>query len=307
MTSSHRGFHDRDGSFSNGGDSIPPISAPGLHVQAPGLHVQAPGLHVQAPLDLRPYTNWDESSMALSTPLAESSHARALRTARSTVLNCTELYCTVDVDDSSVSRGGSKGEISALADRAALVIWPSGPPPSAAGTMLAAAAAATVLPPLNETWLMESAKQVRTAMFRTARKVDDPLLFLVGTLRVNAFKIARLPRFATREEGRDWIGAVLWAFEEKVAPWLPPPPKPVSPPVEDLAAQQEAARREAAEDLHAQGHAAQSAQSSKLKAQSPELTAARRHSIAAGSAPGRTSAASHRVARRKSFEDAKGT
>ena len=83
---------------------------------------------------------------------------------------------------------------------------------------------------------------------RIVRTVD----FLLGTVRNHLTSVASIDSFASKEEGKTWLSALLYPFEEAVQPWLPPPPPPPAPP-QDLAAEQEAARLAAQEDIKRNG------------------------------------------------------
>ena len=186
---------------------------PGAFAPPPGAFAPPPGANAPPPCT-RPYTAGG------SIPLGWRSPRELLACARRAVsseLN-TELSA---VDDSSVQKRGSKGEISALAALAGKTIFPGGVPIAAWRTFYAAAAAAKLL--MGDPWLSRSAEETLAASKRP-RGVDDRLRFLAGTLRVNAARIANVGPFSDREEGRDWLGQFLQPFELATQAWLPEPP-----------------------------------------------------------------------------------
>jgi len=206
---------DRDGSFflADGGLTGPP---------SPGDGPPSPGDGPPSPAE-RLYTDSGGSPCA-SLALAWRSRAVVLAAARA-VCFCN---CNCSSFDEQAAREASKDEVAALAAAAGRAIWPGGVPYDALGTLYAAAAASKLL--FSDAWLLRSATDVGRAWREPGSKVRNPLKFLVGALRVNLTKIEGLQEFASIPEGRDWLGRLLWPFENGVREWLPPPPAQVKTP-----------------------------------------------------------------------------
>ena len=247
---------------------------PGDGAPPPGDGAPPPGDGPPPPGDGPPPVNkFSEHSDAHAYSSSSSSSLALAWRSREAVLACARARVVVSsvvvvIDDYNNRKEATRGAIQELAEEAAGLVWTK-TPHAAWPALYALAAAAKLL--LGDQCLLRSAAAAGERLRDpTAPRIVRTVDFLLGTVRNHLTSVASIDSFASKEEGKTWLSALLYPFEEAVQPWLPPPPKPVSPPVEDLAAQQEAARREAAEDLQRKGTLRNrlKAQSSKPKAPS---------------------------------------
>ena len=172
---------------------------------------------------------------------------------------CTDCNCITVVDDDSLAREGGRQAITELALKAGRTLYRSSAPPhEALPTLFAAAGLAKLL--FSEGWLLESAKAAGEEIQRPGSKIEKPLKFFLGTLRVNAEKIGDVEPLETKEQSRTWFGKLLRPIEEAVKPWIPPPPpRPgsngspaVAGPAEPTAEERAELARQIREDFAAQ-------------------------------------------------------